>query len=171
MPVFTTAGMEETFRSKTSEYSSLTCLGGDYDQFARSQSLIVFLITIISLSFQVFQQPYGPVCLESHHIPVSPEPGQERQGRHHLRVHNGHGLEVRTDPWDRMLNFSLFCFESVKVCLSPPTVSAVVLGQFRLLKRPISWGFISLEVDTFIKLKLQVHGRNPKRKHLPHPFQ
>ena len=45
VPVFTTAGMEETFRSKTSEYSSLTCLGGDYDQFARcQQSLTRFAV-------------------------------------------------------------------------------------------------------------------------------
>ena len=35
MPVFTTGGMEETFRDKSSEYRSLTCLGGDYDQFAK----------------------------------------------------------------------------------------------------------------------------------------
>ena len=26
--------MEDTFRDKSSEYGSLTCLGGDYDQFA-----------------------------------------------------------------------------------------------------------------------------------------
>ena len=51
------------------------------------------------LSLQVLQQPDGPVCLESHHISVSPEPGQERQGRHHLRVHHGHGLEVRTSSY------------------------------------------------------------------------
>ena len=55
VPVFTTGGMEETFRDKSSEYRSLsctvhystvqystpvqyrslTCLGGDYDQFAK----------------------------------------------------------------------------------------------------------------------------------------
>lgn len=34
VPVFTTGGMESTFRNKESEYSSLTCLAGEYNQFS-----------------------------------------------------------------------------------------------------------------------------------------
>jgi hypothetical protein len=33
IPVFTTGGMNAAFRQKTSEYSLLTCLGGNYQQF------------------------------------------------------------------------------------------------------------------------------------------
>ena len=44
IPVFTTSGMNAAFREKSTEYSLLTCLAGDYQQFS------TFLINILGRS-------------------------------------------------------------------------------------------------------------------------
>ena len=57
VPVITTGGMEDTFRDKTSEYGSLTCLGGDYDQFAMFFRLNINALYFLKI-FSIFVDKY-----------------------------------------------------------------------------------------------------------------
>ena len=49
--------MEETFRDKNSSYSSLTCLGGDYDQFAMFFSSLMKMFSWHHITFVYNQNP------------------------------------------------------------------------------------------------------------------
>ena len=62
IPVFTTSGMNAAFREKRTEYRLLTCLAGDYQQFA------TFLTNILGMSSNVFS--LVATCIASSHTPL-----------------------------------------------------------------------------------------------------